>query len=310
MAPRRATVWRGILIVYVCLAFFGLALSCINVAGLVIPLRNDTIYTETQSSFRNDITLTADQLRAALVRGEDEPADSFVHRATMAVNQGIAHYWSPEGALQYRLHLPIWENWLLWAGGYWFAPLFERYEFVDADKAIDRGVGMCSQQALILVEALQRGGVPAHLVALSGEHAVVLADVGDVQWWVADPDYGVVLPYTLKTLHDKPELVGAAYTAAGYDQATVAWARHSYGLDASLTFPALTDYAGPRLTIERAAYTAKWIVPLICLALGILPWRYSMPRTTRRLFLPNRVGWVRRYTRKPNVTMAEGHSWT
>jgi hypothetical protein len=249
-------------------AVWGLALLALNLAGLAIPLRNDAIYTEVGTAFGpGDITLTAAELRAALVRAPAEPTERYVRRATGAVNHGVAHYWREEGAARYRLHLPIWENWLLWAAGYWQPGAFGLYEICDVERAIERGVGLCSEHAIILASAFERAGVRAQILG-SPRHVLTTVEVAPGVWWLADADYGVVMPFDLATARSQPELIRSAYAVANSDARTAALLRAILSTDAFDTRASARAYCGARLTIERWAYALKWLIPALLLFLA------------------------------------------
>jgi hypothetical protein len=271
------TIRRAILTMYAALAIVGAVLLIVDVVGLFVPLRNDAIYAEPNAGFGlGDLTLPAAGLRAALVRQPAEAADAYVRRSAVAVQQGLAHYWRPEQAARYRLHLPIWENWVLWALGFWQPQAFGLYEFCDPARALDRGVGLCSQHAILEVDALHRAGIPAQIIG-SRRHVLVTAEVTPGVWWLVDPDYGVVVPQDLSTVQARPELIAAAYRPTD-----VALLTDVYATETFARYPDIAAYCGARLPIENLAYMFKWVLPLLALALGALPWLALAPEWCSR----------------------------
>ncbi len=134
-----------------------------------------------------------------------------------AVYRGVVHYWPETGEAvdRYRLRVPVYENYLLYLASYIRPDYFEKYEFVSARKALERGIGLCSQQAMAVRGAMKRNGVPARIVLLSG-HVVVTAEVDRGEWWVLDPDYGVVIPKSISEIERDPEIIRPYYRAKGY----------------------------------------------------------------------------------------------
>jgi len=243
------------------LAVLGALLLALHVAGRFVPLRNPAVYTEA-NHFPDDITLTYAEAKAQLVRRPGEARGDFAVRATDVVNRGMAHYWRDDGAVRFHVHVPPWENYFLWALG-WIDPAgYGKWEFADDDKALERGVGLCSQQAIILVRALRRAGVPAAIVGLSG-HVVATAAVGPGALILLDPDYGVVVPHSLAEVQRDPDLV-RPYYAAKYPPRQVDLLVGIYGPEGNFVDPTGADaYTAGRRRKEAWTYTACWVLPLV-----------------------------------------------
>jgi hypothetical protein len=246
----------------------GLGLLALNVSGLQSSLRNPGIFQENNCYFPNDIRLSESELRARL----DEPLRdrrTYVADATRAINAGIAHYWNDEGIDKYRLRVPPNENFLLFAASWVLPRRFTKYEFYDADRAIERGVGLCSQHAIIEQEMLGRRGVEARIIGLNG-HVLLEANVAEPgqpqEWWLLDPDYGVVLPHSLQAVEQRPELASSLYREAGHDETEVAHVTNLFASRDNVT----VERASGRLLLERMSYALIWFIPaaLILVAKG------------------------------------------
>lgn len=74
----------------------------------------------------------------------------------------------------------------------------------DTTEALQRGVGLCSQQAIALHGLLKMFGIKGRVMGLNG-HVICLAWV-DEKWIVCDPDYGVVVPIAIGELEANPAL--------------------------------------------------------------------------------------------------------
>lgn len=188
----------------------GTVLLLLNISGLFLSLRNPDIYQEQKVSFFEDISLTAQEVYSNIAREEREPADRFVLRINDLINRGIAHYWVDEGIEKYNLRIPVWENYLLYISSFIDPEHYKKYEFADYVKAIERGVGLCSQHAIIVTGILNANGIEAEMIGLSG-HVVLRAKIEEGSWYVADPDYGTVIPHDISEIEDNPEIIRPSY---------------------------------------------------------------------------------------------------
>jgi len=264
---------RGAILVRA-LAALAVALLGLNLAGLVLPLRSPALGEVQNPKLRKGPVLPEAELYARLARRGETDAEYAV-KATAAIHQGIAHYWSDEGVSRFNLRVPPWENYLLFLAQYVYPEQYRKYAFHDYRKAIARGVGLCNQQAMVLAQVLERAGVAARIVALSG-HVVVMARVDPAtdRWWVLDPDYGVIVPHSIREIERNPELIRAAYAAAGYDAATIDGLVQVYASPGNSVWPSARTYFGRKYYVEVAAYVAIWAIPVLLL----LPWPLARAR--------------------------------
>jgi hypothetical protein len=246
----------------------GLGLLALNVSGLSSSLRNPAIFQETNCYFPNDIRLSESELRARL-EAPIQDRRKFVVDVTHAINDGIAHYWNDEGIDTYHLRVPPTENYLLFAASYLLPRRFAKYEFYDADRAIERGVGLCSQHSIIEQEILRRRGFNSRIVGLNG-HVLLEADVAEAgqpsEWWLLDPDYGVVLPHSLHAVEQQPGLAASGYLEAGHDKQEVAHVTNLFASPDNVT----VERVSGRVLQEQISYVLIWFIPgaLIVLAAG------------------------------------------
>ena len=177
----------------------------------------------------------------------------------------MAHYWNPEDAEKYNMRIPIWENYLLYRLSYLHPARYRQIELVDHRKAIERGVGLCAQQAMIMTSLLQENGVEANLVLLGG-HVVLRAKLKDGEWYIADPDFGVVIP------HDLPEIERSILLARPFYEEVVhnrlGGAGNPYEVyDAKgnviLRDGTFVGYHGRKTYIEQVSYVAIWVIPFL-----------------------------------------------
>ena len=242
----------------------GLILLGINISGLFKTMRNPEIYTEekTLRNRINDITIEYPEILELLEKREGESNVDFAIRVNKVVNDGFAHYWKRKGIDKYYLRVPIWENYLLYFASYVNPKKYERYEFSDYKKNLERGVGVCSGHSIVVQGVLRENGMKAELMDIGGRHVVVRAELDDTTTYILDPDYGIVVPYDTAAIQANPEL-----------------AREPYSKMADLYYP---DAVDPYTTdfiveifgsykkiysvdnwFEHFSYWAIWVLPLL-----------------------------------------------
>ena len=242
----------------------GIMLLALNVPGLFTSLRNPDIYNEAGTLFLRDITLTEKRLHELL---DASPADrkAYVSLVNEAANQGIAHYWLDEGIDKYNLRVPLTENYLLYAASYVHPKRFLKYEFADYRKAVERGVGLCSQHAIVAAEILRQKGISTRIIGLTG-HVVATArvDDGKNEWWILDADYGVVIPHHIEDIEKAPGIVAPYYRARGYDEDVVATLVEIYGKEGNVVHPGegAPGYTPKKYWGETLIYVLVWLIPL------------------------------------------------
>lgn len=258
----------------------GVVLLGLDVAGLFTTLRNDAIYDERvvngerysrpRATYRDVLTLSARELLAAAERRQGETDAAYAARVTLAVHQGIAHYWEPEGIERFHLRIPVYENYLLFAASYFFPKSFREYELYDYRKAIERGVGFCSQQAVILARLLAEGGIETRIVlAPTHTFALALVDRSRGSWWILDSAYGVVIPHGLDDVRRDPASIEPFYTQAGIDAAYVTrYLIPAYGATTFRIVEGAGGYHRLRRFYEPASYTLIWVIPLFLIWSG------------------------------------------
>ena len=260
----RTSLWNLLFIV-------GLLLLAANTVGLFLSLRNNEIYTDPLAAFPNDIVLTYDEFQEQVKRLPGEPDLDYIYRLNGVVNNGMAHYWRAEGAERYNIRVPIWENYLLFAGSFLWPYAFGSYEFQDPEKSMERGVGWCSHQADLLNRLLLREGIAAQTLFLNDGkfvtmHAVVQVQTGG-EWLIADPDYGVVMPFHISEVEANPSIVKPYYT----DISRAEWAARGQNyvptgdLAVNLYSGAANQLVMPsegRANFEKVVYLVKWLLPV------------------------------------------------
>lgn len=242
------------------------ALIIINCIGLVTSLRNSEIYSESSTLFKNDISLTEEEVIQELDKKELSDKE-YAIKANETINNGIAHYWVDEGISKYNLRIPFYENYILFTASYISPSSFEKYEYCDYRKALERGVGLCSQHSIILSEFLSANDINNRIVGLSG-HVVVMAQIdaeNDI-WWILDPDYGVTIKYNLDEIEENPAIIREFYLKKGYSSENVDMLIDIFEKDGnSISTSDKTYCSNKKYYFERLSYISIWLIPILIL---------------------------------------------
>lgn len=253
------------------IALLGSVLLILNLIGLFTSLRSPELTTADTFFGVGDLTLSEQEVLSLARRREGEPTREYVKRVTYAVNKGMAHAWIP-GA--YNFHVPVTENWILWLLGP-VHPGFQLWEFANHHKALERGVGLCSQHAIVLNGLLYEQGVRSQIVSLGALHVVNRVEVAEGEWVIADPDFGLILP-------DLPditsELIRTTYRPLIPELPTGAAPEYPDPLDyyieayrSPLRFSeTLFEYNPGATTLESWAYMLKWLLPVLFVASALI----------------------------------------
>ena len=249
----------------------GIILLGVNIFGLFKTMRNPAIYSE-EISLRNrinDITIKYPEIKEMLKRKEHESNIDFALRINKVVNDGFAHYWKTEGIDKYHLRVPAWENYLLYVASYIKPVRYERYEFSNYKKNLERGLGLCSTHSTVVKGVLLGNGIKAELLDVGKHHVVVRAEINDTATYILDPDFGVVVPFDTAAIQANSEIVRDAYSNMS----------DLYYPDAiePYTTDLLVEIFGKKLHVysvdnwfEYFSYRAIWILPfLLMLPFGI-----------------------------------------
>lgn len=245
----------------------GAFLLLVNVIGLFKTMRNPDLYTleKTIKNRMNDVTIPYPEIKKQLARKENESNEQFAVRINKVVNDGFAHYWKREGTEKYNMRVPVWENYILYAASFINPEKYERYEFANYKKNLERGVGLCSSHSTVVKGILLDNGIKAELMDVGGRHVVVRAVLSDTSAYILDPDFGYYIPYDTAAITANPGLARAAY--ADMTNLYYKEAKDPYTVDL------MTEIFGKRKYIytkesgfENFSYWAIWILPFLLMA--------------------------------------------
>ena len=263
----------------IALAAVAVFLLAVSVYGEFRTLENPALLVEPGTAFSRDKTLSYPEFTRQHLRSDGETRAQYVARTMGLIHDTIAHYWHTDRARdQYFARIPVWENYWLTMLGLVGGERFARYEFFDWRRALERGIGLCSQHAMAAVSLLTDQGVPARMVKLNG-HVVAEAEVEPGVWWTVDTDFGVLLPFDVDTAAADPDRVHSYYRhVAGLcrpDFDRCANADHliaSFGStrDNQRTNVGTAAYSPIGFALEKATYWLKYPFPVFLIALALL----------------------------------------
>jgi hypothetical protein len=258
---------KGIVLI---LFIIGIALIFINFAGFFISLRSPEVYQIPIQNGSDTIRIMDENKVIDIIDNTCVTNEQYVINVNNAIHRGMASYlYTPDAPDTYHLRIPIYENYILFLSSYITPPYFDQsyfqnYEFlVNWGKAIERGVGYCSQQSIVVHDILKdKKNIQSDVIGL-GDHVIVsvLVKPEKNEWWVLDPSYGVVIQQSLQEIHNDPHLIWNDYHNAGYTNATIEKLENSfqspYGYYLS---PLFYSY------YEEISYYLIWIIPILFMA--------------------------------------------
>ena len=175
--------------------------------------------------------------------------------------------WNKVDAKQYRLLIPVWENYFLYLlGNFSGLPQFERYHFVDYKRSIKRGIGICGDASMVLSQLLDKKGVENNIVSYRG-HVITEAIFKDNSSMLLDPDFGVILGMNLQDLNDSPASAYSAYIEAGYSEREALKLVRIYSTQYTL-FDDTYEFMCKLYIFEYLSYILKWLLPAIFIFLA------------------------------------------
>jgi len=249
----------------------GIVLLSVNVVGLFTSLRNPAVYKE-HTPRRRPAVITEEQFyqRIDSYNGDRR---AYVTTVTDAVGDVIAHYWEDTGIERFHLRIPFRENYLLFLASYIYPERYRKYEYMDYRKAVERGVGLCSECAVIETEVLTRRGIRARIVSLR-EHIVVEGEVDPVthEWWMLDPDFGVTVQHDLAAIQADPTLIRPPYLADGRDPDTVAMLEAIFARGPAAVYEGngAAPYAPKQKIVEQLSYIFIWVIPVVLMLPAVI----------------------------------------
>ena len=249
------------------LAFVGAGLFVLNFLGFVIPLRQPSL-TEDFGDFSRPTTLSYEDAVAQLEALNKADTGTYVAEVNRIFGHAMAHVTLEElergGPDFYRTRVPPWENYLLYGLSFLRPDTYASYEFCSYEKALERGIGWCGDQATAVVDFLSDQNFKTGFVNLLDErHVVATVEVDDGEWYILDPDYGVTIPLGVEEV--SPQAVApyyARYAGTRNEGVAEVYSRPS------VRYGGTEARWARKCPIEKVLYGMKWLLP----ALLLLPW--------------------------------------
>jgi hypothetical protein len=231
-----------------------LLLIIINVSGLIIHTG--------RSLTSSDKTINT-QIVNQIPKKKSESNEEYAERINTLIHQVIANI-APNAVGKTILPVPIYENYLLFASTFLDTKGNSYYEFCDYRKALERGIGLCSQKVIIVSGILEANEIPVNIVALDG-HVVAEARVANVQkkiWWILDPDYGVVINHSIDEIEADPKIISIYYEEKGYSTAINDNLVSIYGKEGNIKTTSTIAFLGKaKCKFEQYSYILIWLIP-------------------------------------------------
>ena len=216
----------------------------------------------------NDTIITSKAALDSVPRDRHESEIQYVERMTQVVHDRMTNPLEEDIDKHALLHVGLLENWILWLAGA-LRP-FEFYETLDWEFGLRRGLGLCSQQSKVLVSLLREQGIQSGTQGLTG-HVVAWVEA-EGQEFIADPDFGVVIPYSMSKIEENPTIVAPYYAERAEqigDSTLVDRLIKIYGRQGNVRglrwFEGLS--IASHFAFGRAVFLFKWAIPL-CLVFG------------------------------------------
>ncbi|XCN74420.1 MAG: hypothetical protein Q3M24_06655 [Candidatus Electrothrix aestuarii] len=244
------------------LLFLGIFLICSNTIGLyyfrtVEP--SDPFVTNP-----TDRKLSADEFWEKIAIEQPLGAQQYAERLTQAISERILFVPTEYAQL---LHPTFFENWIIWL----YSLNSTYYQWIDPEKAIRLGGGMCSQCAIIFNKIMNSKGYSSVILRLNGH--VLNEVVVDGKLLVYDADFNINFNKTLQKLADDPELLHRAYIQRGVteeDANTFTQAFVTMEDNSRIRFADKYAAAGTmQHIIEPASFYLIWIIPIFSILLGL-----------------------------------------
>jgi hypothetical protein len=152
---------------------------------------------------------------------------------------------------------------LLWLAGKFYEPLSRTQ---NPERIVAGEGGLCSEVAAVMNSIAMRSGLNARFIGLNGH---VVSEVQTVNGWrIADPDFGVTYPGSLKLLEGEngPVIIRNVLKTKGYRKDTIDSIIKLFQSSEDNVVMDINVALSPRLyKLELFAEWLKWIIPVFLL---------------------------------------------
>lgn len=240
------------------------SLLALNVFGLTSSIRMEGLDTVDSSlvRFRNDGYMSYRQSIKQLDSIAELATTAYAIDATKIVRNSLTHVrWKSVDAREFRQLIPAWENYFLFlVGSFSGLPQFERYHFVDLNRSLERGIGICGDASMVMSQLLDRKNIKNEIVSFDG-HVINQATLDNGKQILLDADFGVVMDFDLETLIRDPDKAASFYENEGFREWEVRALLRIYRTPHA-TFDNVYAFMPKRYIFEYSTYVLKWLLPL------------------------------------------------
>jgi hypothetical protein len=258
---------------WACLSL-GVLLLATNLYGLGQSLRPASFSSEDLRFGDSDISLSLSEYQQSVQKLPRETDLAFATRLTKVISQGTAHVeWELFDPEKFNQRVPFWENWILnLMGRFSGIPEFERYHFVNPEKSMERGIGICGEVSMLMTSLLEQNNIEASLVTVPG-HVMVSAKI-DGKTNIFDPDFGVVLPFAIDELKANAEQASQLYLNAGYKPYDKVFFQKVFS-EPYRVWNGAEHFITKKYYFEKVSYWLIWIIPVCMLLISNMIGRKS-----------------------------------
>lgn len=242
-----------------------------NIVGLFKSLRNIETHKIPERNFSSHILLPYEDVMSISSR-DYISTDQLIYNINHAVYNGIKYYWDDEGIAKYNLRVPFDENYILHFASYVYPKVFEKYEFVDFKKNLERGVGLCGTYSMIFAGLLEERKIKTKIVNLPG-HVLTMVQINKEKniWYLVDPTHDIIINKDLKYIIKNPGIIKSYYTHN--------WHEEQFNNIVSVEdYSSLAYHGILKYSIEKMSYWLIWIFPSILLIMAYWIWRDRKPK--------------------------------
>lgn len=266
------------------LIVIGTLLTLINLYGLSMDVRPSGLF-EADLRFSDDISLSYEQAIQAIKRGDHEDDYEYAKRLSKVVAKSIAHiHWDKENDVgRFNQLVPIWENYFLYFMGMFSGiPEYKRYHFVDYERSLKRGIGICGDASIVMSQILFKEGIHNQIVSFP-KHVVVAVQHQDGTEIIYDPDFGVTIPHSITQLQNSAVAVKPYYREEGYEDNDLDIFQDEF-LNDYKRWDDVRHFITKKYYFEKVAYILKWPLPIMMVLLAVIlqrkiGWKVSSVRT-------------------------------
>lgn len=247
----------------------GITLTCINIYGLFQEIQPQTYLDDELRFGKDDISLTYKEAVKQIQRNNDESIKKYANRVNNVIAKRLAHiHWLRYNNTRFNQLVPIWENYFLYfMGKVSGIPEYKRYHFTNYKRSLNRGIGICGDASMVMSQVLDKEGISNSIVAFQ-DHVVTSVNFTNEESQVYDPDFGVIIPYSINEIQKDPSIISEYYQKQGYSEEEINVLKDTYGKNKAY-FNGVSHFVTNKYYFEKISYFLKWPLPIFLIFLSI-----------------------------------------